>query len=115
MIIESLTKYARMSPKKVIHVTRVIQGRMANDAVDLLKFIPRKSARLILETLKSAIANAENNHNLSSDTLIVRKAVVETGPVLKRFQPVPRGQAFPIRKRQSHIRIWLEPKQSAKK
>ncbi|OYV47897.1 MAG: hypothetical protein B7X06_02395 [Verrucomicrobia bacterium 21-51-4] len=71
--------------------------------------------RLILETLKSAIANAENNHNLSSDTLIVRKAVVETGPVLKRFQPVPRGQAFPIRKRQSHIRIWLEPKQSAKK
>ncbi|HRI83111.1 MAG TPA: uL22 family ribosomal protein, partial [Opitutaceae bacterium] len=65
MEVQALTRYARMSPKKVREVARTIQGRKAAEAVDYLTLIPRKSARLIVKTLKSAIANAENNKNLS--------------------------------------------------
>ena len=64
MEVQALTKYARMSPKKVRDITREIQGLKANEALDMLGFIPRKSARLVAKTLQSALANAENNHNL---------------------------------------------------
>jgi large subunit ribosomal protein L22 len=107
MEIQALTRYARMSPKKMREVVRTIQGRKAPDAVDLLSLIPRKSARLIAKTLKSAIANAENNNNLSADTLVVKSAVIENGPVLKRFKAAARGSAAPRRKKMSHIRIIL--------
>lgn len=107
MEVQALTKYTRMSPKKVREVAREIQGRPAQEALDLLRFIPRKSARLIHKTLTSAVANAENNHNLSSDDLHVKFALIEEGPALKRFRPVARGSAHPIRKRTSHIRIVL--------
>ena len=96
-----------MSPKKMREVVRTIQGRKAPDAVDLLSLIPRKSARLIAKTLKSAIANAENNNNLSADSLVVKSAVIENGPVLKRFKAAARGSAAPRRKKMSHIRIIL--------
>ena len=107
MEVQALTRYARMSPKKVREVVRTIQGRKANDAVDLLTLIPRKSARLIVKTLKSAIANAENNNNLSADSLVVKSALVENGPVLKRFKAGARGTAMPRRKKMSYIRIVL--------
>ncbi|WP_309399102.1 50S ribosomal protein L22 [Cerasicoccus maritimus] len=107
MEVLALTKYARMSPKKVREVAREIQGLPANEAMDLLKFIPRKSARLLSKTLASAIANAENNHNLSSDDLVIKSAIIEEGPAFRRFQPVARGSAHPLRKRTSHIRIIL--------
>jgi large subunit ribosomal protein L22 len=107
MEIQALTRNARMSPKKMREVVRTIQGRKAPDAVDLLSLIPRKSARLIAKTLKSAIANAENNNNLSADSLIVKSAVIENGPVLKRFRAAARGSAAPRRKKMSHIRIIL--------
>ena len=107
MEVQAITRYARMSPKKVREVVRTVQGRKANEAVDLLTLIPRKSARLIVKTLKSAIANAENNNNLSADTLVVKSAIVENGPVLKRFKAGARGSAMPRRKKMSHIRIVL--------
>ena len=96
-----------MSPKKVREVVRTIQGRKAAEAVDYLTLIPRKSARLIAKTLKSAIANAENNNNLSADSLVVKFAIIENGPVLKRFKAGARGSAMPRRKKMSHIRIVL--------
>jgi large subunit ribosomal protein L22 len=107
MEVQAITRYARMSPKKVREVARTIQGRKAPDAVDLLGIIPRKSARLIVKTLKSAIANAENNNNLSADSLIVKSAIVDQGPVLKRFKAGARGTAMPRRKKMSHITIVL--------
>jgi large subunit ribosomal protein L22 len=107
MEVQALTRNARMSPKKVREVARTIQGRAANDAVDYLSLIPRKSARLIVKTLKSAIANAENNNNLASDSLTVKSAVVENGPVLKRYKAGAKGSAMPRRKKMSHIRIVL--------
>lgn len=107
MEVQALTRYARMSPKKVREVARTIQGRKASDAVDYLTLVPRKSARLIVKTLKSAIANAENNNNLSADTLTVKSAIIENGPVLKRFKAGARGTAMPRRKKMSHIKIVL--------
>jgi len=107
MEVTALTKYTRISPKKARDVARTIQGRPANDALELLQFIPRKAARLLHKTLKSAVANAENNHNLSSDSLIIKSAIVEEGPAMKRFRPSARGSAHPIRKRTSHLRIVL--------
>ena len=70
-------------------------------------FIPRKSARLVTKTLQSAIANAENNNNLSSDALKIESATVEQGPAFKRFRPAARGSAHPYKKSTSHIRIIL--------
>jgi large subunit ribosomal protein L22 len=105
MNVISTTKYARISAFKAREVTREIQGLPVSAALDLLAFTPRKAALLISKTLKSAIANAENNNNLRAESLVVREAVVGEGPTMKRFQPKARGSAGPIRKRTSHIRI----------
>ncbi|HEY1792407.1 MAG TPA: 50S ribosomal protein L22 [Opitutaceae bacterium] len=107
MEVQALTRNARMSPKKVREVARTIQGRPANEAVEYLTLIPRKSARLIVKTLKSAIANAENNNNLASDSLKVKSAIVEQGQVLRRFKAGAKGTAMPRRKKMAHIRIVL--------
>jgi large subunit ribosomal protein L22 len=105
MNVISTCKYARISAFKAREVTREIQGLPVSAALDLLAFTPRKAALLISKTLKSAIANAENNNNLRAESLVVREAVVGEGPTMKRFQPKARGSAGPIRKRTSHIRI----------
>ena len=107
MEVQALTRHARMSPKKMREVSRTIQGRTVADARNLLSVITRKSARLIAKTLNSAVANAENNHNLAADNLTVKLAVIENGPVLKRFKAAARGSAAPRRKKMSHIRIVL--------
>ena len=105
MQIRSIYRGARISAFKCREVTREIQGLPVAAALDLLTFTPRKAARLVEKTLKSAIANAENNANLRADKLVVKEAVVGEGPTFKRFQPKARGSAGPIRKRTSHIRI----------
>jgi large subunit ribosomal protein L22 len=107
MEIRSIYKGARLSAFKCREVTREIQGLSVSNALDLLANTSRKAARLVEKTLKSAVANAENNNNLRADKLIVKEAVVGEGPTLKRFQPKARGSAGPIRKRTSHIRIIL--------
>jgi large subunit ribosomal protein L22 len=73
----------------------------------MLRLVPRRSARLLAKTLKSALANAENNRNLSADRLVLSQAIVNEGPRLKRFVPAARGSAHPIRKRTSHIKMVL--------
>jgi large subunit ribosomal protein L22 len=107
MEVQALTKYVRLSPKKLRQVTRVIQGRPAMEALDLLLIIPRKSARLVRKTLASAVANAENNHRLSSKDLVVKRALAEPGSMIKRMRAVSRGSGHPIHKHTSHIRIIL--------
>ena len=88
-------------------MTREIQGMVAAKALNTLQFIPRKSARLVSKTLKSAMANAENNHNVNPDELLVSEVVVEEGPASRRFRPCARGSAHPYKKRTCHIRITL--------
>jgi len=107
MQISSIYRGARISAFKCREVTREIQGKPVAAALDILTFTPRKAARLVEKTLKSAIANAENNNNLRADRLVVQEAVVGEGPTFKRFQPKARGSAGPIRKRTSNIRIIL--------
>lgn len=107
MQVKSIHRFAKISAFKAREVTRAIQGLPATDALDLLRFTPKKAAGLILKTLRSAIANAENNNSLNVNDLVVSEAVVGEGPTLKRFQPKARGSAGPIRKRTSHIRVVL--------
>jgi len=107
MEVRSIYKYARISPFKVREVTREIQGLPVSAALDLLAFTPKKAAFLIGKTLKSAIANAENNANLKPDGLVVKEAIVGEGPTLKRMVARARGSGSRILKRTSHIRIVL--------
>ena len=107
MEVRSLYKSARVSPKKARDVAREIQGLPVSDALDTLTFTPRKAAFLIGKTLKSAIANAENNHELDAEKLVVKEAKVSDGPTLPRFKPRARGSASGIRKRTSHILVIL--------
>lgn len=107
MEVRSLYRYARISPLKARDVAREIQGMPVSEALDVLTFTPRKAAFLIGKTLKSALANAENNHELAVDALVVKEAVVNDGPMFKRFKPRARGSASAIRKRTSHITIIL--------
>jgi large subunit ribosomal protein L22 len=101
----SIYRFARISAFKAREVTREIQGLPVQQALDLLAFTPKKAAGLVAKTLKSAVANAENNHQARAERLVIREAVVGEGPTFNRFQPKARGSAGPIRKRTSHIRI----------
>ena len=107
MEVKSTYKYARISPKKARDVARAIQGMPVSDALDALAYTPRKAAQLVGKTLKSAVANAENNHELIADDLTVKEATVGDGPTFKRFKPRARGSASAIRKRTSHLYIVL--------
>ena len=107
MEVRSVYKYARISPKKARDVAREIQGLPVSDAIDTLNFTPKKAAFLIGKTLKSAVANAENNHDLAADSLLVKEANISDGPSFRRFKPRARGSASAIKKRTSHIYIIL--------
>ena len=107
MEIQATTRYVRMSPSKARDLARAIQGMSASQALAVTEFNARKAGFQIGKTLKSAIANAENNEGLSADDLFVGRAVVEEGPRLKRYQPKARGMAGRILKRTSHIKITL--------
>ena len=107
MEVRSIYRYARISAFKVREVTREIQGLPVSAALDLLAFTPKKAAVLINKTLKSAVANAENNANLKVEGLVVKEAVVGEGPTIKRMMPRARGSGSQILKRTSHIRIVL--------
>ncbi|MFQ3577837.1 MAG: 50S ribosomal protein L22 [Verrucomicrobiia bacterium] len=107
MEVQSIHKYARISAFKARQVGREIQGKSVAAALDLCRFTPLKAARLFEKTLQSAIANAENNHNLKSADLIIKEAVVGEGPTIKRYTSRARGSGSMIRKRTSHIRVTL--------
>ena len=119
MEVKAIHRFARMSAFKVRDVTREIQGRPVGTALDTVAFSPKKAAFLVQKVLKSAIANAENNHNLRAEKLVVKEAVAGEGPTIKRFIPKARGSAGPIRKRTCHIYITvsdeIEIKQRAAK
>jgi large subunit ribosomal protein L22 len=107
MEVRSIHRFARISAFKAREVTREIQGLPVSAALDVLAFTPKKAAILVNQTLKSAIANAENNANLKVDGLVVKEAVVGEGPTFKRMKTRARGSGSQILKRTSHIRIIL--------
>jgi large subunit ribosomal protein L22 len=103
----AITKNFPMSPQKAREVLRQIQGMSAEAASNALAVTPRKSARVALKTLKSAIANAENNKGAKVESLRVKEAVVGAATTLKRFTPKARGSAGPTLKRRCHVKIVL--------
>src|SRR5678816_1699870 len=107
MEVSSTYRYAKISAFKAREVTRAIQGLPVSAALDIVAFSPKKAATMIGKTLKSAIANAENNANLKVDGLVVKEAIVGEGPTMRRMMTRARGSGSTIRKRSSHIRIIL--------
>jgi large subunit ribosomal protein L22 len=107
MEVQSTYRYAKISPFKAREVTRAIQGLPVSAALDVVAFSPKKAAAMVSKTLKSAVANAENNANLRVDGLVVKEAIVGEGPTMKRMRPRARGSGSRILKRSSHIRIVL--------
>jgi large subunit ribosomal protein L22 len=108
MEVKSTSKYVPLSPKKAREVARVIQGMPVSSALDILNFTPKKAAFLIGKTLKTAIADAENNFSLDSSNLVIKEAVIGAAPSHRRFKPRAKGSAAPILRRNSHIYITLE-------
>ena len=107
MEVQATYKYAKISPFKAREVTREIQGLPVSAALDVVAYSPKKAAALVNKTLKSAVANAENNANLKVDGLVVKEAIVGEGPTMKRMMARARGSGSRILKRSSHIRIVL--------
>ena len=107
MDVQAITKHVRIAPEKARHVSRLLQGRSVVDALAVVDLSPRKAARLLGKTLRSALANAENNFDLNRNQLVVKTAMVGPGPTLKRFRPKARGSAGRIRKRTSNFTIVL--------
>ena len=105
MRVSATAKYIRGSTRKANLVAATIRGRPVEEAAALLRFMPQRAAEDVARVLKSATANAENNHNLSAEDLIVVEAHANEGPTLKRWQPRAQGRAFPIHKGQTHITI----------
>jgi len=107
MEVFAIQKNIPMSAQKMREVVRQIQGMPALQAQAVLAVVPRKGARVVAKTLKSAIANAENNNKLRAETLRIKEAVAGAATTLKRFQPKARGSAGPILKRRCHVKITL--------
>ncbi|MFQ5483266.1 MAG: 50S ribosomal protein L22 [Nitrospinaceae bacterium] len=108
MDIKAQLRHARISPQKARLVADLIRGRDVNEALNLLAFTRKKAAGMMQKLLKSAVANAEENHKvLDVDDLRVKTVTVDGGAMLKRWMPRARGSASPIRKRTSHITIVL--------
>src|SRR5471030_1379584 len=107
MEVKAEHRYAKISAFKVREVTREIQGLPAEQALEIVRLIPKKAALLIGKTLASAIANAENNNNLRAVNLVVKQAVAGEGPTMKRMHTRARGAGARINKRTAHIKITL--------
>jgi len=101
----STARYVRITPQKARRMVDLIRGLPAAEAKTVLRFAPQAASEPVGKVLDSAIANAENNHGLDADILVVSSAYVDEGPTLKRFRPRAQGRAFRIRKRTSHITV----------
>jgi large subunit ribosomal protein L22 len=110
--VSATAKYLRGSTRKANLVVAAIKGRPVEEAASLLRFMPQHAAHDVLAVLKSATANAENNHNLSAEDLIVADAQANEGPTIKRWRPRAQGRAFPIHKPMTHITIVVADREA---
>ena len=108
MRVSATLKYLSRSTRKTRLVTQAIVGKSVEEATAMLRFMPQGAAKDVGKVLKSAAANAENNHDLSPDDLYVVEAIANEGPTIKRFRPRAQGRAFPIHKPQTHVTVVVE-------
>jgi large subunit ribosomal protein L22 len=110
--VSATAKYTLGSTRKARLVTAAIKGKRVEEATAMLSFMPQAVARDVARVLKSATANAENNHNLSAEDLVVVDALANEGPTIKRWRFRARGAAFPIHKPMTHITIVVEDREA---
>ncbi len=109
VLVRATSKYVRVSPRKARLIADQVRGKHIDDARSLLQFSPRSAAEDISKVIESAAANAEANHDLIGDEMVVAEIRVDEGPTLKRFRPRAMGRATPIHKRTCHISVALTP------
>jgi len=107
---KAILRQIRVSPKKMNLVAQLIRKMKTTEAVDLLKFTPKKSAPILRKLLESAVANAENNFKQNKDNLYIKEIIVNEGPTYKRRNMISKGRMHPILKRTSHVILTLESK-----
>jgi large subunit ribosomal protein L22 len=110
--VSATAKYLRGSTRKANLIVAAIRGRPVGEAVALLRFMPQNAARDVERVLKSATANAENNHNLSAEDLVVADAQANEGPTIKRYRPRAQGRMFAIHKPMTHITITVADREA---
>lgn len=112
---KAIARHVRVSPKKANLVAGLVRNKNAQEALHILKFTPKKSAKLIYKVVRSAVANAENNFKQNKDELIIKEIVVTKGITMKRNMPVSRGRTHPILKPTSHITVKVGLPETTKK
>jgi large subunit ribosomal protein L22 len=105
---KAVAKYIRISPQKVRKMIDSIKGLPVETALDILKFMPQKAARIVEKVLRSAVANADQHSDIDVDLLVVRNIFVDQGPMLKRFRARARGRGVRILKRTSHVTVVVD-------
>jgi large subunit ribosomal protein L22 len=112
MRVSASARYIRRSTRKTRLVTQAIVGLPVPQATQMLRFMPQGAARDVAKVLDSAAANAENNHDLTPDDLVVVEASADEGPTMKRFRPRAQGRAFPIHKPMTHVTVVVENREA---
>lgn len=110
---KAVAKYVRVSPRKARIVVDKIRGKEVVDALDILRFNERAISEVVSKVVASAAANAESNHGVRQENLVIKEAYVDEGPTLKRYRPRAKGSASPIMKRTSHITIVVATREEA--
>lgn len=118
MPVKASAKSVRMSPRKISVVAALVRGRTVADAITILDNTPRRSATPVKKVIESARANADNNHGLKTDSLVITEISVTPGPRFKRYRPAAHGRALPFQRKTSHIFVTVDgearPKKTAK-
>jgi large subunit ribosomal protein L22 len=115
MAVQAIAKGVRMSPRKVGVVAALVRGRTVADALTILEHTPRRAAKPVSKVIASAKANAEHNHNLKPDTLVITMISVTPGTRMKRYHPAAHGRALPFERKNSHIRVVVDGEKRAPK
>jgi len=105
---KALARQIRISPQKARLIADLVRGKDVAEAINTLRFMPKKGARVMRKVIESALANASQNESIDVDTLYVKKVVIDGGPMLKRIMPRAQGRANRILKRTSHITVVLD-------
>ena len=108
MEVKAVSKFVRISPQKVRKLVGAVKGKRAEEGLAILKFMPQKAAGVVEKTLRSAVANADQQTGLDVDNLVIRNITADAGPTLKRFRARARGRGSRILKRTSHITVILD-------
>ena len=104
---KAVTRYVRISPRKLRVISDTVRGKSVDEALRTLKFLPKRGAKILYKTVFSAVSNAENSGLFDKENLKVKELRIDAGPTLKRFFPRAQGRATLIRKRTSHIKVVL--------